>query len=265
VSTPAKGKDGIMLPRTGPDAPWPESLWVVRHGQSAGNVASDTAEAEGRERLELATRDVDVPLSDLGRRQAQALGRWIAEQPKEEQPTVLWTSPYVRAQETATVALEQAGLELPRVVDERLREREFGVLDGLTRRGIIAHYPEESERRNQIGKFYHRPPGGESWTDVLQRLRAVLDDVRLDAQGERVMIMAHQVVVLLTRYVLEGMDEKQVLELDAEAEVINCSVTSYTYDPEPGRLALERYNEAAPLEEQDELVTAEPDASGAPR
>jgi probable phosphoglycerate mutase len=254
-----------MLPRTGPDAPWPESLWVVRHGQSAGNVASDTAEAEGRERLELATRDVDVPLSDLGRRQALALGRWIAEQPKEEQPTVLWTSPYVRAQETASVALEQAGLELPRVVDERLREREFGVLDGLTRRGIIAQYPEESERRNQIGKFYHRPPGGESWTDVVQRLRAVLDDVRLDAHGERVMILAHQVVVLLTRYVLEGMDEKQVLELDAEAEVINCSVTSYRYDPEAGRLALERYNEAAPLEEQDEPVTAEPDAPGAPR
>lgn len=254
-----------MLPRTGPGAPWPAALWVVRHGESAGNVARDTAEAEGRERLDLSTRDVDVPLSDRGRRQAQALGRWISDQPKEEQPTVLWTSPYVRAQETAALALEAAGLDLPRVVDERLREREFGVLDGLTRRGITAQFPEESERRSQIGKFYHRPPGGESWTDVLQRLRAVLDDVRLDAHGERVMIMAHQVVVLLTRYVLEGMDEKQVLELDAEAEVINCSVTAYSYDPEAGRLALERYNEAAPLEEQDETVTAEPDAPGAPR
>lgn len=254
-----------MLPRTGPDAPWPASLWVVRHGESAGNVARDAAEAGGDERLDLSTRDVDVPLSQLGERQARALGRWIAEQPADTRPTVLWTSPYVRAQQTAELALHEAGLDLPRVVDERLREREFGVLDGLTRRGITAQFPQESERRAQIGKFYHRPPGGESWTDVLQRLRAVLDDVRMDAQDERVLLVAHQVVVLLVRYVLEGMDEHAVLALDAEAEVANCSVTSYRYDAEAGRLALARYNEAAPLEEQDAPVTAEPDAPGAPR
>ena len=254
-----------MLPRTGPDAPWPAALWVVRHGESAGNVARDAAEAEGLERLDLSHRDVDVPLSDLGVRQARALGRWISEQRAEDQPTVLWTSPYARAQQTADHALDAAGLDLPRVVDERLREREFGVLDGLTRHGITTQFPEESERRAAIGKFYHRPPGGESWTDVLQRLRAVLDDIRTDAQGERVLVMAHQVVVLLTRYVLEGMDEQQVLTLDKEAEVINCSVTSYRYDKEAGRLALERYNEAAPMEEQGEEVTAEPDAPDAPR
>jgi broad specificity phosphatase PhoE len=254
-----------MLPRTGPNAPWPNSLWVVRHGESAGNVARDTAEAHGHERLDLSHRDVDVPLSELGERQARALGRWIADQPEDQRPTVLWTSPYVRARQTAEIALQTAGLDLPRVVDERLREREFGVLDGLTRRGITAQFPEESARRAAIGKFYHRPPGGESWTDVLQRLRAVLDDIRLDADGERVLLMAHQVVVLLTRYVLEGMDEQQVLALDAEAEVLNCAVTSYRYDADAGRLVLERYNEAAPLEEQDAPVTAEPDAPGAPR
>lgn len=254
-----------MLPRTGPDAPWPATLWLVRHGESAGNVALAAAEAEGLDRLDLSHRDVDVPLSDLGRRQATALGRWIADQPEDQRPTVLWTSPYVRAQQTAELALDAAGLELPRVADERLREREFGGWDGLTRRGITAQFPEESERRTQLGKFYHRPPGGESWTDVLQRLRAVLDDIRTDAQGERVLLVAHQVVVLLVRYVLEGMDEHQVLALDADAEVINCSVTSYVYDKDAGRLALERYNEATPLEEQDETVTAEPDAPGAPR
>jgi broad specificity phosphatase PhoE len=238
---------------------------VVRHGESAGNVALAAAEAEGLERLDLSHRDVDVPLSELGERQAAALGEWIAEQPEGQRPTVLWTSPYVRAQQTAEIAMRAAGLDLPRVVDERLREREFGAWDGLTRRGITAQFPEESQRRTALGKFYHRPPGGESWTDVLQRLRAVIDDIRTDAQGERVMVVAHQVVVLLTRYVLEGMDERAVLDLDAQGEVINCSVTSYLYDAENGRLALERYNEAAPLEEQDEKVTAEPDVPGAPR
>lgn len=255
-----------MLPRTGPDAPWPASLWVVRHGESAGNVARDAAEAQGLERLDLSHRDVDVPLSDLGRRQAQALGRWIAEQPEQERPTVVWTSPYVRARQTAEIALEAAGAGgVPVVVDERLREREFGVLDGLTRKGITAQYPEESERRALIGKFYHRPPGGESWVDVAQRLRAVLDEIRIDARGERVLLMGHQVVVLLTRYVVEGMDERTVMDIDAETEVANCAVTSYALDREAGRLRLVRYNEVAPLEEHDEPVTAEPDVPRAAR
>ena len=254
-----------MLPRTGPDAPWPASLWVVRHGESAGNVARDAAEAAGHERLDLTHRDVDVPLSELGRRQAAALGRWTAQQPEQEQPTVVWSSPYVRARQSAEIAVQTAGLDLPLIVDERLREREFGVLDGLTRKGITAQYPEESERRASIGKFYHRPPGGESWVDVAQRLRAVLDEIRMDARGERVLVMAHQVVVLLVRYVVEGMDEATVLAIDREGEVANCSVTAYEHDVEVGRLRLVRYNEVAPLEEQDEPVTAEPDAPVAPR
>ena len=254
-----------MLPRTGPDAPWPAAMWVVRHGESAGNVARDAAEAGGHERLELTTRDVDVPLSELGQDQARALGRWTATRPPDEQPTVVWTSPYLRARQSAELAVEAAGLDLPVVVDERLREREFGVLDGLTRRGITTQYPEESARRALVGKFYHRPPGGESWADVAARLRAVLDEIRIDARDERVLLMGHQVVVLLTRYVLEVLDEQAVLAVDAEGDVANCAVTSYVLDRERGRLRLERFNEVTALEQQDATVTTEPDVAHAPR
>jgi hypothetical protein len=76
--------------------------------------------------------------------------------------------------------------------------------------------------------------------------------------------VAHQVVVLLVRYVVEGMDEPTVLGIDREAEVANCSVTR-TSTTRGGRLRLVRYNEVAPLEEQDEPVTAEPDGPVAPR
>ena len=242
---------------------WPERLWVVRHGESAGNVARDRAEADELERIDIAERDVDVPLSELGERQAEALGKWIAEQPADEQPTVLWVSPYIRAQQTAQIALKAAGLDLPTVVDERLREREFGILDGLTRRGIIAQHPDEAERRTRLGKFYHRPPGGESWSDTLLRLRGVIDDIRRDCAGERVLIVAHQVVVLLVRYVVERMTEEEILGIDRLGDVANCSVTSYVLGD--GAMVLERYNETAPMEEQNEPVTDEPDVAGAPR
>jgi broad specificity phosphatase PhoE len=244
-------------------SPWPERLYVIRHGESAGNVARDQAEAEELERIDIATRDVDVPLSEAGEEQAAALGRWIAEQPEDERPTVLWVSPYLRAQQTAEIALKTAGLSLPSVVDERLREREFGVLDGLTRRGIIAQFPEESERRTRLGKFYHRPPGGESWSDVLLRLRAALDDIRRDCGGERVLLVAHQVVVLLVRYVVERMTEEEILGIDALGDVANCSVTAYSL--EDGQFRLTTYNDVEHLEEQDAEVTAEPDVQAAPR
>ena len=148
-------------------------------------------------------------------------------------------------------------------MDERLREREFGVLDRLTRRGIEAQFPDEAERRARLGKFYHRPPGGESWSDVLLRLRAALDDMRRDCAEQRVLLVAHQVVTLLVRYVVEQLTEEEILSIDRLGDVANCAVTSYRFTH--GGMELEFYNETSHLEAQDEPVTAEPDAPAAPR
>lgn len=241
---------------------WPSRLWLVRHAESAGNVAREAAEAARHERIALDTRDVDVPLSELGRRQAAALGAWLAEQPEHERPTVVWVSPYLRARETAEAALAAAGIDLPVVVDERLREREFGVLDGLTKHGILALWPQEAERRRAIGKFYHRPPGGESWTDALLRVRSAVADLRHDGAGERVLLVAHQVVVLLVRYVVEQMTEQDVLAVDAAGDVANCSLTSYVL--QGSSLRLERYNDVAHLEAEAEPVTVEPEGPHGP-
>lgn len=238
---------------------WPDRLLLVRHGESAGNVARVSAEDAQLERIELDSRDVDVPLSDLGKRQSEALGRALA----REQPTVLWVSPYLRARQTAEIALSAAELEVPVVVDERLREREFGVLDGLTRRGIQAQWPQEAARRKAIGKFYHRPPGGESWTDALLRVRSALADLRRDHPGERVLLVGHQVVVLLVRYVVEGLTEDEILAIDRQGDVANCSLTTYTADGLGMRL--DGYNDVAHLEERSEPVTAEPEGPHGPR
>src|SRR3982750_1747997 len=95
-----------------PDQKWPQTIWIVRHGQSAGNVARDAAEAAGLPLIDIMTRDVDTPLSDLGREQARALGHWVGEMSEDQRPSVVLCSPYVRARETALIVLESAGLEL---------------------------------------------------------------------------------------------------------------------------------------------------------
>ena len=82
---------------------WPERLWIVRHGESAGNVARDLADAAGLGRIDIAERDVDVPLSLLGEKQACALGSWFSQMPEAERPEVVLTSPYLRARTTADI------------------------------------------------------------------------------------------------------------------------------------------------------------------
>jgi broad specificity phosphatase PhoE len=245
---------------------WPARLWVVRHGQSAGNVARDAAQAEGTLRIELESRDVDVPLSQLGQQQALALGRWFAQGQAHDRPEVILCSPYVRARETARLFREAGGApaDEPICGDERLREKEFGILDGLTTAGIRAEEPQQAEFRRLLGKFYHRPPGGESWCDVIFRLRSLLDTVSLHYHGERVLIVAHQVVVLCLRYIIENLTEEEILAIDAQGDVANCSVTEYAFDPAAGKaggLTLVRYNATAPVDEApDAHVTSAPDA-----
>jgi probable phosphoglycerate mutase len=244
---------------------WPEVLWIVRHGQSAGNVASDTAHEAGLPMIDIAQRDVDVPLSALGEEQAAALGRWFAALPADERPTVVLSSPYVRALRTAELVRQAGGLADDGIdieADERLREKEFGILDRLTRHGVAERFPEQAEFRRLLGKFYHRPPGGESWCDVILRLRSALDTLSLHHSEDRVLIVCHQVVVLCLRYLLECMSEEQILAIDAEEEVANCSVTSYVFNPalgSHGKMELDRYNFVAPLQAAGAPVTSGPD------
>jgi broad specificity phosphatase PhoE len=248
--------------------PWPQTVWVVRHGQSAGNVARDEAHAAGLGEIDLAIRDVDVPLSPLGEQQAAALGGWFAQLSPERRPEVVLTSPYLRARQTAELIRRAGGLSDPDVafcLDERLREREFGILDRLTTRGIVERFPEQDEARALLGKFYHRPPGGESWCDVILRLRTVLDTLSLHHRGRRVLIVGHQVVVLCLRYLLERLDEERILRVDAEGDVANCGLTEYRLDPASGDLALHQYNFTAPLVSSGAPVTAAPDAPIAAR
>jgi broad specificity phosphatase PhoE len=246
--------------------PWPRTLWIVRHGQSAGNVARDRAEADGLHVIDIAERDIDVPLSALGREQATALGHWFGELPRSQQPQVVLTSPYVRARETTRLLMQAAGLDPKQVrvrVDERLREKEFGILDRFTVHGIRQRYPELAAQRAHVGKFYFRPPGGESWCDVILRLRSVLEMVTREHHGQRVLVVAHQVIVNCMRYLLENLDESQILAIDKMGDVPNCAVTSYRLDPAAGCLELDQVNFVAPLLQAGAPVTVAPDQPAA--
>lgn len=241
---------------------WPRSLVLVRHGESVGNLAAAQASARGLGRLELDCRDPDTPLSDNGTEQARALGRYLKDLPADRRPEVVLASPYVRAATTMTTALEAAGGGWEPVLDERLRERDLGLFDGLTGAGIRESHPEESERRAAMGKFYYRPPGGESWTDVVLRVRSLLHDVRAEHGDRRVWVFTHQAVVMAFRYVLESFGEQDVLAVDGDTPLANCSLTSYRRSGQG--MVLEGYGAVDHLEESAARTTFEEPAAPTP-
>lgn len=185
---------------------------------------------------------MDVPLSPRGEQQACALGAWFRNE--QQLFDIVLASPYRRAKATADFIVDAKAVTdsfESIFVDERLREKEFGILDNVTTAGVEAEYPAEFASHDRLGKFYYRPPGGESWPDVILRLRSMLDSLALHFAGRRVLIVAHQIVVLCMRYLLEGMSEEQLLAIGRDRDVQNCSVTEYRNVPDKG-FVLTRYN-----------------------
>jgi len=222
-------------------------LVLVRHGESMGNVAAAAANEADAEVIEVGQRDADVELSEVGREQARALGAGLRDLLADDRPTLVWSSPYVRAHQTAAVSLESAGEDREVLVDERLRDRELGVLDLLTTRGVLARYPLEAGRRRWLGKFYHRPPGGESWADVVLRVRSFVNDLDAVPDGTRALVVCHDALVLSFRYVCERLGEAEILAVGASTPVRNVSITQLVREPDR-TWRLERFNDVRHLE-----------------
>jgi len=206
------------------------------------NEAYSRARADGSAATDLKLADAAVPLTTLGFAQAAELGQWINQLPENEKPDVVLSSPYLRATSTASTML--ADVPTAEVFyDERLREQEFGVLAGLTLLGLRKKFPKEYARRRQMGPFYHRPPGGENWCDVILRVRSFLDTIRRH-RGENVIVVCHAVVIQCFRYLLEPeLQGNDLSTVDLANAVPNCSVTTYHCDTASGADRLIRLGE----------------------
>lgn len=247
---------------------WPNLMYVIRHGQSERNVMKDAAKAAGRAPVwSDGVRDQDTSLTPYGMLQALSVGvalRDIHPQmfvyvpeifdiseetmahmaklpPPPQQIDTLFVSPYLRARQTCQEICNGLGYIPHIVVEERIREIEFGILDGLTPEGIRVKYPEEVARRAKEGKYYYRPPGGENRPDVNLRLHSFIDTIVRDYSETVIGIVCHSVVVLCLRHLLERWDEASYLLVDKEEDVKNASVT--TYACMGNKIRLQAYNQ----------------------
>ena len=117
----------------------------------------------------------------------------------------------------------------------------MGDLEMLTRAAIAQRFPDEAARRSAAGEYRYAPPGGESFADVEARLASFLADLNHDNAGERVVVVAHDAVVLMMRATIEQLAWDQVVSVErAEGTVRNASISQFL--ARDGHLELARYN-----------------------
>ncbi|SEK95827.1 histidine phosphatase family protein [Nonomuraea pusilla] len=222
----------------------PARITAVRHGESEANVAYARA---GDAPLVYGFGDDEVGLTPRGRSQAEALGRRLAALPEGESPELVWSSPYLRAVQTWEVAgAAWRGEPPPVTVDARLRDVENGLLARLNPAAVRERFPEEAARLLAEGPYVYRPPGGESFADVVARLRAFLAELAVRADGRRVLLVAHDSVILGLRLAIAGTPDGEAAAAGAYAPVLNASVS--TWHAARGRLELVAFNDTSHLD-----------------
>src|ERR1035437_5013914 len=151
---------------------WPNHLVIVRHGESERNVLKEAAKLSGQtESFSDGIRDMDTVLTEKGGRQALRAGKFLASRYEFD---AAFSSPYRRAVETTERILQAYQVRPPAIQEERLRELEFGMFDGLTWEAVKSRHPDEYNRRKREGKYWYRPPGGENRPDVALRVHSFL-------------------------------------------------------------------------------------------
>ncbi len=171
-------------------------LWLVRHGRAGGNA---------RHILNGTRRD--TPLTQKGRAEARALGRgW------KERPDIVFTSPLMRARQTAHYFEKRYGLAAIRL--GLLSEQDCGDWSGHSMLKLVKEHPErffpyEDGRRSH---FLKTVPGGESWNDVLGRARRFLAWVRKAHPGKRILVVSHGVFDIACASLLSGIEPPRLWE-----------------------------------------------------
>ncbi len=213
---------------------------LIRHGES---VSNREGRVQGQE---------DVALSARGEAQAAAVAAWSRVVFGGDAPPIeeVWSSPLVRARETATCIA--AALGLPLSIDERLQELHAGIFQGHLWADLEQQFPEAVARWRSDDVDY-AIPGGESRAQLAARGQAVLESLAARDVG-RMIVVAHGGILTAalgsivgrTHPLLAAAAERPFTKLPALA---NCSVTRVEW---PGP-TLVSFNETGHLTRADEI------------
>jgi len=160
-------------------------VYLIRHGETLWNT---------EKRLQ---GQLDSPLTDAGVQQAALLAGKLS----SVQFDAVYSSDLRRARRTTEIIMAQFN-PVPVTFDERIRERNFGLFQGLTWEEITEKYPEEAAKELS-GNPKNCAPGGESKQQLLLRTRSFFEDIALQQTNKKILVISHGGILnVWTRHVL---------------------------------------------------------------
>lgn len=188
-------------------------FYLLRHGQTRWNIEG---KIQGK---------TDIPLNETGMEQAECLADAMA----ACRVRALFSSPLLRARQTADIVADQTGLGVS--VLPELKEVDFGLWEGRTWKEIEENYPEDYKKWEK-NPARAAPTGGEPRRSCMERSRSAVEQmlVTVDALGGGdVCIVAHGgILVYIIDYLLRNQEEKQ------EIIVKNASISVVDYNEKSG-------------------------------
>ena len=225
----------------------PRRIVLVRHGESERNaLKGDQIFYPPTEAGELlsAVPSENMPLSKNGQKQARLTGQALRKQYGTFDH--IYHSGMRRVNETAEGILEAytpaERSRMPVNHNLRIRERDPGYTYGMTAEEADAAFPWLQRHFEVVGKFFGRPPGGESVADVALRVGPFFKKINAENAGESLLIITHGGVISSFRYYIEGWSYRQARELVGEASSACCGVTVFEYGEEKDGLVLREHN-----------------------
>lgn len=225
----------------------PALLVLVRHGQSARNVAKKRNTFFLDDEARRAVRGIPdwrIPLTDEGRRQAAMTGQGLRQ--RYGSFDYVYHSGYARTHETTERILaawppgERAAMQVR--VNPFIRERDAGYAYDMTTDEAEQAFPWLQEHWRTFGPWFGRPPGGESLSDVAGRVYLFLNMLFRDRAGQRVLAVTHGGTLRCFRFLLERWTFEDIAREWDTYRTPNCCVTTYTFAP-PAGPALASLNE----------------------
>jgi probable phosphoglycerate mutase len=185
---------------------------LIRHGETLWN---QQGRMQGQN---------DSPLTPLGLEQARQLGRRL----KNVSFAALYSSDLGRAHQTARCIADETGHEI--VADPGLRERSFGIFEGLTRLEIEKAHPDENAKFITRHPDYAMP-GGESTAAFSVRAVACLESIARRHRGETIVVVSHGLVLDVLYRAASGM----ALDCARGFPLLNCSINTFEHGVEGWR------------------------------
>lgn len=221
-----------------------ECIVFIRHGESLGNKLKIPGERyyppEALAQLE-GLKEHETPLTDQGRHQAMVAGRWLRR--TFGVPNIIYHSGYQRTEDTANLILDayrdgSRAIDIPVVRSNLLRERRAGYVFRMSKEDVETHFPWLETYYARVGPFAARPPGGESYEDMMERLRQFHQIV---PRVPLVFVVGHNGTFLANDCLLQNWSLDKADKEIAAGGSENCGVTVYKRN-ERGTLSFAEYN-----------------------